>query len=77
MNWQIGIILLVADIYLSIWGFNLYGAFSFRVALVFTGSPTDKTAMVLISDGNCMALGIFQLTRRGQVDCAKILTGGT
>lgn len=67
MIWQIGIILLVADIYLSIWGFNLYGgAFSSRVALVFTGSPTDKTAMVLISDGNCMALGIFQLTRESR-----------
>jgi len=63
MNWKIGIILLAADIYPLIWGFNQYGAFSSRVALVFTGSSTDKTVLVLIADGDCMALGIFQLTR--------------
>jgi hypothetical protein len=66
MNKQIGIILLVAGICLLIWGFNLYGAFSSRVARVFTGAPTDKTMTILIAGGVCTALGIFQLARKSK-----------
>ena len=66
MNRQIGVILLVAGIGLLIWGFNLYGAFSSRVARVFTGSPTDKTMTILILGGICTALGLFQLIRKSK-----------
>jgi hypothetical protein len=66
MNKQIGIILLVAGIGLLIWGFNLYGAFSSRMARVITGSPTDKTMTILIIGGICTVLGIFQLARKSK-----------
>jgi len=64
MEKQIGVALLAAGIGLLIWGYNLYGAFSSHVARVFTGSPTDKTMIVLIAGGICTALGAFLLVRK-------------
>jgi hypothetical protein len=66
MNKQIGIILLAAGIGLLLWGFNLSGSFSSRLARAFTGSPTDKTMIVLIAGGVSLVLGIFQLTRKSR-----------
>lgn len=64
MNKQIGIILLVAGVVLLIWGISMTGSFTSRVSRAFTGSPTDKTMIVLISGGLCAALGVYQLSRK-------------
>ncbi len=64
MEKLIGVALLVAGIGLLIWGYNLYSAFSSHVARFVTGSPTDKTMIVLIAGGVCTALGAFLLLRK-------------
>jgi uncharacterized membrane protein len=66
MNKQIGIVLLVVGIGLLIWGFNLYGAFSSKVARAFTGSAPDKTVIILISGAVCIAAGLFQFIRKSR-----------
>lgn len=66
MNKQIGLILLVAGVGLLIWGISMTGSFSSRISNAFTGSPTDKTVMVLIAGGICTALGAYQLSRKGR-----------
>jgi hypothetical protein len=61
MKSQIGIVLLIIGIGLLIWGFNLSGSFSSNLSRTFTGSPTDKTMIILIAGGICSALGLYQL----------------
>jgi cytochrome c biogenesis factor len=64
MNRQIGFILLIAGVALLIWGIGMTGSFSSEISRAFTGSPTDKTMMVLIAGGICTALGAYQLSRK-------------
>ncbi|HTG00982.1 MAG TPA: DUF3185 family protein [Nitrospirota bacterium] len=64
MSRQAGLVLLVAGIGLLMWGYNLSGSFSSRFYRTFTGSLTDKTAVILICGSICTALGLFNLLRR-------------
>jgi hypothetical protein len=63
MNNLIGFVLLVLGVGLLIWGFNLYGAFSSHVTRVLTGSPSDKTVIVLIAGAVCTTAGVFLIKK--------------
>ena len=66
MNKLIGIVLVVVGVGLLLWGFNLYDAFSSRVSRIVTGSPPDKTVVILIAGAVCAAAGVFQLSRKSR-----------
>lgn len=66
MNKLIGIVLVVVGVGLLLWGFNLYDAFSSRVTRAVTGSPPDKTVVILIAGAVCAAAGVFQLIKKSR-----------
>ena len=66
MNKQLGLILLVVGVALLIWGISMTGSFQSEISRAFTGSPTDKTMVVLIAGGVCTALGAYQLLKKGR-----------
>jgi hypothetical protein len=65
MNKLIGLILLVVGIGLLIWGISMTDSFKSKISRAFTGSPTDKTMVVLIAGGVCTVLGAYQLSKKG------------
>lgn len=57
------IVLLVVGAGLVIWGFNTAESFGGKLTSAFTGSPGDKTMMLYIGGGICIAFGLFRLVK--------------
>ena len=66
MNKSISIALLVVGIVLIGWGINASESFSSEVSRAFTGSPTDRTVLLLVGGIAAAIIGLFGLFRGGK-----------
>ena len=66
MNNSISIALLVVGIVLIGWGINAWESFSSNVSQAFTGSPTDRTVLLLVGGITAAIIGLFGLFRGGK-----------
>ena len=66
MNKSISVALLVVGIVLIGWGINASGSFSSEVSRAFTGSPTDRTVLLLVGGIAAAIIGLFGLFRGGK-----------
>jgi Protein of unknown function (DUF3185) len=57
MNRAIGLALLVAGIALVVYGFNASDSVSSDVSRAFTGSPTNKTLLLLLGGAGAIIIG--------------------
>ena len=63
MNKSISIALLVVGIVLISWGISASESFSSDVSRAFTGSPTDRTILLLLGGAAATIVGLFGLFR--------------
>lgn len=61
---QIGIVLLVVGIGLSLWGYNISESFEGQLSSALSGSPGDKAMILYIAGAICAALGIFKIVKK-------------
>lgn len=66
MNKSISVALLVVGIVLIGWGINASESFSSEVSRAFTGSPTDRTVLLLVGGIAAAIIGLFGLFRGGK-----------
>ena len=66
MNKSISVALLVVGIVLIFWGINASGSFSSEVSRAFTGSPADRTILLLVGGIAAAIVGLFGLLRGGK-----------
>lgn len=57
MNKQLGIVLIVGGIFLTVLGVSASESFSSEVSRFFTGSPTDKSIWLLLTGVTLTAAG--------------------
>ena len=67
MNKSISVALLVVGIVLITWGINASESFSSDVSRAFTGSPTDRTLLLLVGGFAAAIVGLFGLLRGARV----------
>ena len=61
MKKAMGIVCLVAGVFLIVWGYNLSQSIGGQFQQVFTGSPGDKSMWLYLSGLILCAAGMFQI----------------
>lgn len=67
MNKALSVALLVASIFLIIWGVSAMESFSSDVSRFFTGSPTNKAVYLMIGGLVAGIVGLYGVVRGGKV----------
>ena len=60
----ISIVLLVAGIGLTFWGYQISGSFGSQLSNAINGSPTDKVMMLYIGGAVSFVTGLYLLVRK-------------
>jgi uncharacterized membrane protein len=57
----IGIVCLVAGVFLLVWGYNISRSVTSQLKELFTGSPTDRAMYFYVGGAVLSVIGLFQI----------------